>query len=166
MQSDFCARHRIEKGDEVRMGTQVHGSLWEDFRQIYTIAEPGYVPPAAICSGRYLTPVWRDKESYLKLRVSIEQPQQTTQCSLLKIPTGFIGALRSSGKNVVNGQNYRCGLGAIVPVDRTHTSLIKEECLAPLLSGGEFSGVHIFVPSLAIGCPGGSTGFGDNVFLQ
>ena len=56
-----------------------------------------------MCDRGDSSPVRCHEERQLQLRVSLKQPQQSTQCALLQIAAGFVSVSRSAGKHVVDG---------------------------------------------------------------
>src|SRR3979490_1083457 len=100
------------------------------------------MPPEAIGYRRYPPPVRRDEQRQLRLGMSLQQPQQAAQCAPLKIAAGFIGALRSSRKNVVDRHDYRCGLTGTIPVDWPWFGIVRSECPLHLPGRTEMPIVH------------------------
>jgi hypothetical protein len=60
----------------------------------------------------------------------------------LKIAAGFIGALRSSGKDVIDRHDDRGRFAGTVPVNRTQLGIIKDECPTQLLRWTELPAFH------------------------
>src|ERR1700674_3627323 len=81
--------------------------------------------------------------------MSLQQPQQATQNALFEIAAAFIRALRSSGKDVVDGHHDRSGPAGTVPVDRSQIGIIKDECPSQLLRRTELPIVHAQIPRTA-----------------
>ena len=78
--------------------------------------------------------------------MSFQQPQQATQGALFEIAAAFIGALRSSRKDVVDRHHDRSGPAGTVPVDRSQLGIIKDECPSQLLRRAELPIVHAQIP--------------------
>src|ERR1700716_2706966 len=78
--------------------------------------------------------------------MSLQQPQQATQSACCKIAAAFIGALRSSRKDVVDGHHDRSGLAGTVPMDRSQLGIIKDECPSQFLRRTELPIVHAQIP--------------------
>src|ERR1700731_5046781 len=81
--------------------------------------------------------------------MSLQQPQQATQSTFCKIAAAFIGALRSSRKDVVDGHHDRSGPAGTVPMDRSQLGIIKDECPSQFLRRAELPIVHAQIPRTA-----------------